>query len=288
MSEDLLDPSLSCRFPERRTKPAREWYDTETVLDKAGLGKFGAFPFETLQQILVVADIRSLLCLESVSKNMRRAVGTIREFHTLLECAQDTIRILTATGVDSAIACRDLYNAFCRPMCDLCEEPGIYLYLLACHRLCATCLSTNHRYRALRPLQASVRFNLPMSTVRTLPMLRVPKLSRIARVSRRAHRVTGYRNTTGWSLIDSKVARRANGRSEIEVSRAASRKCLLALNSTDSLGAKVRITKLYAALPPVEAAFSASVRFPYYDPSTGQIGEPATWEADRQPNHRPS
>ncbi|XWX00568.1 hypothetical protein V2A60_008589 [Cordyceps javanica] len=275
MAENFLDPSLSGRFPDRRTKQPREWYDTESVLDKASLGKLGAFPFETLQQILLVTDIRSLIRIESVSKNMKRAVGTLREFRTLLECAPDTIRIMTATGVDSTIACRDLYNAFCRPTCDLCENSGTYLYLLACHRLCDTCLSTNHRYRALRPLQASVQFNLPMSTVRTLPILRVPKFSRIARILRRAQRGRGEFNTTGWRLIDSQVARCAIGQSESEVSRAVSRRSLKSLDDKDRSEAKYRLRERFKALPPVEAAFSASVRFPSYDPSTGQITGPA-------------
>lgn len=181
MTERYLDPSLSSRFPSKHAVRTFEWRDTGTVIDKSGLGNFGTFAFETLQQILVETDMRSLIRLQFVSKNMKRAVDTIHEFHTLLRLTPDTIRIMTATKVDNLIVCRDLFNAFCRPMCDLCENPGRYLYLLACHRLCHTCLTTNTRYRPVRLQQATVQFDLPMVDVLRLPILHVPKYSPVAR-----------------------------------------------------------------------------------------------------------
>lgn len=181
MAESSWDPSLSSRFPARRAVRTFEWHDTETILDKADLGKFEVLAFETLQQILVDTDLRGLIRLQGVSKSMKRAVDTIREFHTILRCVPDVIRIMTACKIDTMVSCRDLYNALIRPMCHLCDEPGQYLYLLACHRLCSTCLTTNLRYRPLRPMQAAQQFRMHMSMVMRLPKLEVPKYSRKAR-----------------------------------------------------------------------------------------------------------
>ncbi|KAH8721340.1 hypothetical protein HC256_001699 [Beauveria bassiana] len=278
MAESSWDPSLSSRFPARRAVRTFEWHDTETVLDKADLGKFEVLAFETLQQILVDTDLRGLIRLQGVSKSMKRAVDTIREFHTILRCVPDVIRIMTACKIDTMVSCRDLYNALIRPMCHLCDEPGQYLYLLACHRLCSTCLTTNLRYRPLRPMQAAQQFRMHMSMVMRLPKLEVPKYSRKAR-----HRRNQI-NSTGWRLIDREIARRRgiehHGSSERLMEAIAGRLSWLQSYWPQVFRRRDRLLS-YQETPPVEASWSASVLFPYYDQDTGSVGTPVTCVACR-------
>lgn len=263
---------MSRRFPPRHAQRTFEWHDTGTVVDKAGLGKLGVLPFETLQQILVDTDMRSLIRLQSVCKNMRRAVDTIAEFHTLLRCTPDTIRIMTAAKVDSMIACRELYRVFCRPMCDLCDKPGEYLYLLACHRLCFHCLRSNPRYRPLRPMEAVHQFDFPVWQLPSLPMLQVPKYSPKARYRRH----WGWTNTTGWRLIDREVALRhsmiASRRSSVCIGSAVSSK-LSMIRQSGAPKTRERLLRYYKT-PSHQVAFSASVLFPYYDEGTGWVCKP--------------
>ncbi|OAQ96117.1 hypothetical protein LLEC1_05289 [Akanthomyces lecanii] len=286
MAEHYYDPSLSSRFPAKHAERIFEWHDTGTVIDKAGLGKLGIFAFETVQQILVETDMRSLIRLQSVSKNMKRTVDTIREFHAVLRCAPDTIRIMTAAKVDSLLACRDLYNALCRPMCDLCDAPGIYLYLLACHRLCDNCLRTNVRYRPVRPLQATEQFDLPMDVVLSLPMLHVPKYSIPARRLRCSFTIY-QQNTTGWRLIDRETARRRrlddSCGSENDLIKAVADRLHRLDDSGPNNNKKQRLVDLHRT-PPIESAYSSSVLFPWYDEKTGQIGLPALCRMCRDPS----
>ncbi|KAM3510871.1 hypothetical protein MY11210_005474 [Beauveria gryllotalpidicola] len=285
MAECDRDPSLSSRFPARHAVRSFEWHDTETVLEKAGLGKFGVFAFETLQQILVDTDLRGLFRLQGVSKSMKRAVDTIREFHTILRCVPDIIRIMTASKIDTMVSCRDLYNALIRPMCDLCDQPGRYLYLLACHRLCRTCLTTNLRYRPLRPMQAAQQFRMHIDMAMRLPNLQVPKYSLRARYIR-----SGRINSTGWRLIDREVARRRgiqlHGSLERFTRAVARRLSRLQRYSLYSVKKREKLLSYYKT-PPVEAAWSASVLFPYYDQETGLVGMPTTCLACRNPHAAP-
>ncbi|OAA44093.1 Cyclin-like F-box [Beauveria brongniartii RCEF 3172] len=285
MEQYEFDRSLSSRFPERHAVRTFEWHDTETVLDKAGLGKLKVLAFETLQQILVDTDLRGLIRLQGVSKSMKRAVDTIREFHTILRCVPDVIRIMTASKIDTMVSCRDLYNALIQPMCYLCDAPGKYLYLLACHRLCSTCLTTNLRYRPLRPMQAARQFRMHINMVTRLPKLQVPKYSPVGRYCH-----LRCINSTGWRLIDREIARRRgiehHGSLELLTRAVAGRLSRLQSYLLPDTRRRERILSYYE-IPPVETSWSASVLFPYYDQDTSAIGLPTTCWACRDTHAAP-
>ncbi len=288
MSDDILDPSLSSRMPGAKVfRKIFQWKDTELVLHMQGLGSLCILPIETIQHILLCADMESLLRLQTVSQSMKRAVDSLRQFHTVIRCVPGVMRIMQATGTTSMVNCGDLYNALCKPHCDHCASPGQYLYLLSCARLCRECLTTNLRYRALRPQQAIEQYGLYKEAVDRLPKLTVPKYSPVARMHRqvvhhRSHAVRA-RNTTGWRLLDQGVVLRRSLAiyRNIAKMKSAVRRRLRALKHGLKLKEYNYPHMKWHQEPRVESAYSASVLFPWYNSRTGRVGPAVECQACR-------
>lgn len=278
MSQCPLDPSLSGRFPPYAAPAVKQYQDKAITVDRDTFGTLGMLPIEILQQILAVSDIRSLFNLQLVSRNMKRAVHTIGEFHTILQHIPDTIRIMAASKSDTLVACRDLYDAMHRPNCEHCNNAGEYLYLLACRRLCRRCLITNMRYRPLRPLHAQKQFKLTRNDVRALPSLLVPRYSRAARYHRR-YRMAFQVNTTGWRLIDRPLLERHSSWSSHQRRLAMVRDKLSVryLETCAKMKKRMRVYETHG----VEASFSASVLFPWHDVRTKTTGNVSHCDACR-------
>ncbi|KAJ3495077.1 hypothetical protein NLG97_g3654 [Lecanicillium saksenae] len=265
----IVDPSLSSRIPLASAPKPREYQDDETKVERVYLGVLGQLPFEVLQQLLLDCDIRSLFNLQLVSRDMKRAVHTLHEFHELVRLVPDTIRILAASKADTFVVCCDLYGAMMRPDCELCDRAGEYLYVLACHRLCRECLVSHPRYRPLRPNQATKQFRLKQRTLLDgqLPCLIVPKYSAAGCNVRYCD---GERpiNTTGWKLFDRECLLRRS-LAEHGYSREEHDDWLLGKQA--GVHDNPDLAHLYKE-PDAVTAFSASVLFPWCDARTGTFG----------------
>ncbi|KAK8142713.1 hypothetical protein G3M48_008354 [Beauveria asiatica] len=211
--EDLNPPfaevvfaySLSGRlYPKSRSGVFKQTNDEALNTQDDLQGFFRGLPIEIIHQILLQLDLTSLANLACTSKGTRRVVCALPELQRLLNYAPDAMRAVTAAEVGHRLICSDVYKQLIKPDCDDCNRPGEYLHLLVCKRLCAKCLITNPRYRALRPMQAVEQYSLPLCDVTRLPAAVVPGYSPLWRKARRViHRMQiNIINTTGWKLID--------------------------------------------------------------------------------------
>ncbi len=291
LGEDIYDRSLSSRLPLVSSILFR-WQDGAVLRMQADVGPLGVLPLETIHAILVQLDLASLASLELVSKGMRRAVTSLPQLRAVAACAPDAMRAIWSARVGRGIVCRDIYEQLCRPTCAQCGfQPGHYLYLLACHRVCQPCLLGSPRYRPLRPREVAREFRMRYSQIRRLPKLRVPKYSPRARALRSgwlprwARRRPRQRNTTGWVLIDREVALRASLRIQYDKGRID--------QSTWASQTRERVAALRRKRPAAgagggggggvspEYAYSAAVLFPWLDRDTQNVGAPALCRACR-------
>ncbi|OAA76024.1 Cyclin-like F-box [Akanthomyces lecanii RCEF 1005] len=293
-AEDAFDQSLSSRLPRNSSTLFR--FEDGAILDiTADVGPLmGVLPLEMIHAVLQQLDLASLARLgDCVSTGMRRAVTSLPQLRAVEACARDAIRAIRAARIGHLVRCDEMYAELRRPTCAQCKfQPGHYLYLLSCQRVCKACLVGRTRFQPLRPAQVAKEFGMRSQDVRRLPRLRVPKYSPRARALRcgggRAWRAASagrakQRNTTGWLLIDREVALRASLQLKYDTG-AIDRPTWERRTSREVAKLHRKWTALTQAasstLTP-ERAYSAAVLFPWFDRSTRNVGRPVLCRACR-------
>ncbi|KAJ6786815.1 hypothetical protein PWT90_02643 [Aphanocladium album] len=287
LDENADDPSLSGRLPARLSRPSTRFKrrGSSILQIQADVGSLGVLPLEVIHCILQQLDIASLVRLKCTSKGIERAVRSLPKLDAIELCAPDVLRAIWASKTASLILCSDLYEKLCRPNCFMCNtQPGTYLYLLSCHRVCKNCLLLKQRYLPLRPSQACNQFALSMHEVKQLPSLRVPRYSPRARWIRCRGQAVKQRNTTRWVLIDREVVLReklrldhAKGLIDCRVFERETLKQVAQLHDK-------ALDRGTAAMPfklPTEYSYSAAVLFPWLDRATQNVGAPVKCRACR-------
>ncbi|KAJ6786814.1 hypothetical protein PWT90_02642 [Aphanocladium album] len=302
LGENPFDHSLSSRLPASSGNAIFNLANGAALSLHRDVGTLGALPFEIMHIILQQLDFSTLARLASVNKGMKNVIASLPKLCTLLNCAPDAMRAISASKVGGLITCADMYEKLCQPSCDECGASGTHFHLLACCRLCHGCLTVNLRYRALRPLQAAEQYALPRGLVFGLPALVVPKYSELGRSVRRKRREKQV-NTTGWRLFDQQEIMRQSvliHGSVGAVEKAASKrfsdlfeKFRLKLSRNRRAGMTYRHHRVvvhdYAAFPRhpikhhtppgVESAYSVSTLLPWFDLSTKDFGHPVLCNA---------
>ncbi|XWX00569.1 hypothetical protein V2A60_008590 [Cordyceps javanica] len=312
LEEYFLSSTLSGRLPNRIIATTFKWKPNEVFQSGDYLqGLFRLLPLEIIHDCFQQLDIATLVSLACTSKGMNRVVGSLPKLRALLDCAPDAMRAVAASRTRGIVICADMYQKLISPVCDDCENAGPFLYLLSCTRLCGRCLSSNERYRALRPMQAVEQYALSISDIRNLPTLIVPKYCQKGR----HYRCRSYRqqiNTTGWRMVDElEVQRLSIGvHGSIEQAKRAGAERLTRLlrqnNSHESNATwqtsqmlKRRVREMrhlrrrynvapepgptgrlrFHLLPDAESACSASTNFPWLDLAAQNFGYPVFCEA---------
>jgi hypothetical protein len=130
---------------------------------KTGLGTFDPLPLEIVLNIVLKLDFQSALHLRHVN----------RRFMVILDSLllPNITRSILAVEYEEYITPQTLYKALATTNCRSCGQPGEYIYLLSCHRVCFPCFTQKEEYIPLNRSNAQRKFDLSLDLVETLPCL---------------------------------------------------------------------------------------------------------------------
>lgn len=132
----------------------------------AGLGQLSKLPNETLTEILLDLDIRSLLRFKQVNSSAIHFVDTLPQYSLLRRCYSDILR--AAIGTQASFSCRTLYATLATSECasTTCSRAGQYLYLITCKRVCYSCFTGDPYFRPISSGLARQFSTLPVKTLK--------------------------------------------------------------------------------------------------------------------------
>lgn len=136
----------------------------DRIEPKSGLGTFDPLPLEIVLDIVLKLDFSSTLNLRHVNRRFMLILDSILH--------PNIARSILAVEYEEYITPKILYKALATTNCRSCGQPGEYLYLLSCHRVCFDCFTQKEEYIPLNHCNAQRKFDIDQTDVETLPCLR--------------------------------------------------------------------------------------------------------------------
>ncbi|KAF2011059.1 hypothetical protein BU24DRAFT_427270 [Aaosphaeria arxii CBS 175.79] len=112
---------------------------TNSPLILSSIGKFEELPTEILLEILEQLPLPSLLHFRDVNRHARHIIDWLPMFRAIVDQAPQALLGILSVQIRINITLPELFQRLRQRLCDLCGEPGQYLWLPTVSRLCRKC-----------------------------------------------------------------------------------------------------------------------------------------------------
>lgn len=136
------------------------------------LGKLEKLPLELQHNILAQSDLQTVTDFRRVNRRAMAVVDSLHEYQTIIEHSPDSLRGLLSIELAAHITCRALSKLLHTNVCECCGRPSGYIHLLACRRVCCSCINVDKEYAPFTLRELEVSAEVPASLLQALPTMR--------------------------------------------------------------------------------------------------------------------
>lgn len=164
------DSSVLCILSERN--PSRmHAVDSAHRPSLSDLGGLDVLPVETLDTVLRVSDLRTLLTLRLVNRQAKAVVETFTPYKHILTHTPHVVDIFTRTGVASHFTAVQVFDALGSDSCTICGRFGAFLWVPDCIRCCLPCVRVSPELMPMTERDAGAAFGLSRKALSTIPIM---------------------------------------------------------------------------------------------------------------------